>query len=290
MELRQLQYMVAVAEEGGFTRAAARVRVAQPAISQQIAQLERELGEKLFDRSDRRVRLTAAGEAFLPYARAVLGAAEQGRAVVRSLTGVLTGRLDVAAVQAPPPVLARRLAGFQRRYPHVRITLRIGHPEELTEAVAGGVVDVAVLALAGQRLPAVLETRELHVEALVIAAPPGHPLATEAEATLDVLEAYPVVTMTTDGGLRAALEEACARAGVRPRIAAETDDVMLVADLVGQGDWVALLPRSVAERARRPLVVLPLKEPALTRETVLAWHRSNLSAPGRAFVEYDDHA
>jgi DNA-binding transcriptional LysR family regulator len=289
VELRQLQYMVAVAEEASFTRAAARVRVAQPAISQQISQLERELGERLFDRSDRRVRLTAAGEAFLPHARAVLGAAEQGRDAVRSLTGVLTGRLAVGAVQAPPQVLTRRLAEFQQRYPRVRITLRVGHPEELTEAVAGGTVDVAVLALAGQRLPALLEMRALHVEPLVVAVRPGHPLATRSWAALPVLEAYPVVTMTKGGGLRAVLDDACARAGVEPLIAAETDDVTLVPDLVGQGDWVALLPLSVAERAREPLVTVPLRRPALTRETVLAWHRRNLSAPGRAFVELDEH-
>src|SRR5215213_6125008 len=109
MELRQLQYLVAVAEEASFTRAAARVRVAQPAISQQVAQLERELGERLFDRSDRKVRLTAAGEAFLPHARAALGATVAGRDAVRSLTGLLAGRLVVGVVQVPPPAFTQQL-------------------------------------------------------------------------------------------------------------------------------------------------------------------------------------
>src|SRR3982751_1701248 len=219
MELRQLQYLVAVAEEASFTRAAARV---------QIAQLERELGERLFDRSDRKVRLTAAGEAFLPHARAALDATGAGRDAVRSLTGLLTGRLVVGVIQAPPPAFTQQLTRFSPRYPRVRLTIRVGHPGQLTDDVAGGAVDLAVLALAGQRLPATLAVRALHVEPLVLAVAPDHALARRSWITLSVLQTYPVVTMSRPGGLRAALDSACARAGITPQIAAETDDVSLV--------------------------------------------------------------
>lgn len=284
MELRQLQYFVAVAEELSFTRAATGVRVAQPAISQQIARLEREVGQPLFDRSDRRVRLTSAGEAFLPHARAALAAAAAGQDAVRSLGGLLVGRLIVGAVQAPPPDLARRLGAFAQQYPHVRLTIRIGHPEELTEAVATGGVDVAALALAGQQLPASIETRELSAEPLVLAVPAGHPLSARSWVSLAVLAEHPVVTMSRGGGLRAALDDACVRAGVTPRISAEADDVAAVGELVAYGDWVAVLPLSVAQRTGAALTVVPLRRPALHRRTVLAWRRHGLSAPAQAFV------
>src|SRR5215468_2316603 len=114
MELRQLRYLIAVAEEASFTRGAARVHVAQPAVSQQIAQLERELGDKLFDRSDRQVHLTPAGEAFLPYARAALDAALDGRDAIVSMRGVLTGQLAVGTIQSPPEFMIRMLGEFQR--------------------------------------------------------------------------------------------------------------------------------------------------------------------------------
>lgn len=280
-----MHYFIAVAEEASFTRAATRMRVAQPAISQQVAQLERELGEKLFDRSDRRVRLTVAGTAFLPHARAAIGATEAGRDAVRSLTGILTGRLAVGSVQAPPPALPRLLADFSNIHPGVSVTLRVGHPEEVTEELAGGVVDVAVLALAGQRLPAVLAVRALDVEPLVLAAAPQHPIAGRQWSTLSTLEAYPVVTMTRRGGLRATLDAACARAGVTPRIAVETDDVTLVPELLLHNEaWVALLPASVAQRAPSPLATVPLRRPALQRRTVLAWHRHNVTAVGQALL------
>src|SRR5258706_3543909 len=119
MELRQLQYVLAAAEEASFTRAAARWRVAQPAISQQIAQLERELGEKLFDRSDRRIRLTPAGEAFLPFARAALRATSAGRDAVASLGGELAGQLMVGTIPAPPGWLIGHLREFQDLHPQV---------------------------------------------------------------------------------------------------------------------------------------------------------------------------
>src|SRR5690606_35795735 len=102
MELRQFEYFVAVAEERSFTRAAARVRVAQPGVSAQIRRLERELGEPLFDRSGRSVRLTEAGSTVLPYARAALAAVAEAREAVSELTGLLRGRVVVGTLTAFP--------------------------------------------------------------------------------------------------------------------------------------------------------------------------------------------
>jgi DNA-binding transcriptional LysR family regulator len=293
MELRQLRYVVAVEEEGSFTRAAARVHVAQPAISQQIAQLERELGERLFDRSERRVRLTVAGEAFLPHARAVLEATTAARDAVESLRGELAGELTIGTIPSPAPVLMRRLGELQRQHPKLRLTIRTGDPEGLATAVATGALDAAVIGVAGgrlpagpggQRLPSVLASQTIATEPLVVAVAPDHPLAQSPGIALADLRDEPLLTLTHGRGLRTVLEAACAEAGFAPRIHAETDDLVVLADLVGHGFGVALIPRSAAERALQPLVMLPLRKPRLRREMVLVWHRHQLSAPAQAFL------
>jgi DNA-binding transcriptional LysR family regulator len=294
MELRQLRYAVAVAEEGSFTRAAARVHVAQPAVSQQIAQLERELGDKLFDRTDRRVRLTTAGQAFLPHARAALQAAATGHDAVTALRGVLAGHLAVGTVPAPPAALLDRLGHFQRRHPRVRLTLRTGDPEQLVRQVVAGDLDTALIGTsgsrlpagpAGQRLPATLAACEFGHEPLVIATAPGHPLAANADAALSDLHEQPLVTLTAGTGLRAVLEHACADAGVAPDVRAETDDLVLLAELVEHGFGVALMPRSAARRLGTRLVTLPLRHQALDRPLALIWRRDSVTAQARAFLE-----
>ncbi|SDL99867.1 LysR family transcriptional regulator [Nonomuraea jiangxiensis] len=299
MELRQMRYVVAVAEEGSFTRAAARVHIAQPAISQQIAQLERELGEQLFDRTERRIRLTAAGQAFLPYARAALQAAATGRDTVTALRGVLAGHLIVGTVPAPPATLLGQLARFQRRHPRVRFTLRTGDPEQLVQQVVAGDLDTALIGTAGprlpagpagQRLPATLAAREFDHEPLVIAAPVGHPLAANADAALADLHEQPLVTLTPGTGLRAALDHACAEAGVDPDIRAETDDLALLAELVEHGFGIALIPGSAARRLGPRLVTLPLRHLALDRPLTLIWRRDHITSQARAFLEMDPPA
>ncbi|MGP4103847.1 LysR family transcriptional regulator [Nonomuraea sp. KM90] len=299
MELRQLRYTLAVAEEGSFTRAAARVHVAQPAISQQIAQLERELGEKLFDRTERQVRLTAAGQAFLPHARAALQAAATGRDAVTALRGVLAGHLTMGTVPAPPATLLDRLGHFQRRHPRVRLTVRTGDPEQLVQQVVAGDLDTALIGTAGprlpagptgQRLPATLAAREFGHEPLVIAVAAGHPLAASADAALADLHEQPLVTLTPGTGLRAALEHACAEAGLAPDVRAETDDLALLAELVEHGFGIALMPRSAARRLGPRLVSLPLRHPALGRPLTLIWRRDHITAQARAFLETDSPA
>jgi DNA-binding transcriptional LysR family regulator len=118
MELRQLAYFVAVVDEAHFTRAAERLRIAQPAVSQQIRRLEAELGERLLHRDRRRVALTSAGEALLPYARAALAQAEHGRQAVAALRGLVTGQLRVGLVMPlPDRRIVRTIGAFGRKYP-----------------------------------------------------------------------------------------------------------------------------------------------------------------------------
>jgi DNA-binding transcriptional LysR family regulator len=293
MELRQLAYFAAVAEERSFTRAAVRVFVAQPAISQQIAQLERDLDEKLFDRSGRRVRLTPAGEALLPYARAALAAVTDGRDAVQSLRGELVGHLTVGSIPVPPPWLPQQLGTFQRRHPKVRVLVRTGDPEQLASAVATGALDVAVIGVTGarqpagptgQRLPATVASSPLEQEPLVVVTAADHWLAQYPTVDLAQLQDEPIATLTTGTGLRSVLEHACAPLGFSPNIHTETDDLGVLADLAVHGLGVAIMPRSAARRAGPQVPMLTLRRPALRRRTVLIWHRHHSTAPARAFL------
>src|SRR5262245_11440693 len=221
MDLRQLSYFVAVAEEGQFTRAAARVRVAQPAISAQIRRLERELGEPLFHRDPRAVRLTDAGAALLPHARAALAAAERGRDTIASLRGVLHGRLRIGVAGPVDRRLAETLGDFHRTHPPIEIELSSQHNEPLLEALASGDIDAGVIGVGVQPLPPQVRARVVAVEPLVLGVRRGHALSHRKTATIGALRDEPLITLVPGSGLRTVLENACREAGFSPRISAE---------------------------------------------------------------------
>jgi DNA-binding transcriptional LysR family regulator len=168
MDLRQLAYFVAVAEEGQFTRAAARLFVAQPAVSAQVRRLERELGEPLFHREPRAATLTEAGEALLPHARAALAAAERGRDAIASVRGLLRGRLRIAVAYPVDERLSDTLGDFHRSYPAVEIKLASLNRDRLLEALAAGGIDAGVVGVGREPLPAQVRTRVVAVEPLVV--------------------------------------------------------------------------------------------------------------------------
>ena len=241
MELRQLEYAVAVAEELSFTRAATRLRVAQPAVSQQVRRLERELGQQLFDRSDRQVRVTPAGDVFVAHAAAALAAARAGMDALRSRDGTLTGVLRLGTISHPPAWLYESLAQFRQAHPAVRVVLTDGDPAGLTEAVATGAVDVALIGTVGERRPAGrsgaavgrgLAVQAVAEEPLVALVPATHPLAGRKEVTLRALAAAGLVTLRPGRGLRAVLEDAFAALDVRPDIGVEVDELGSVPRLV----------------------------------------------------------
>jgi DNA-binding transcriptional LysR family regulator len=180
MELRQLRYFVTVAEEESFTRAARRLHVAQPGISAQVRKLEDELGEPLLDRSDRSVRLTAAGVEVLPHARAALASAEAARSAVTELAGLTRGRVRVGTVPSCPVVeLPGHLASFHRRFPGIDISLSEANGDDLVKAIEEGDIDVAVVGAAGEPNPR-LRRVELTDERLLAAVRRDHPLAGRA--------------------------------------------------------------------------------------------------------------
>jgi DNA-binding transcriptional LysR family regulator len=285
MDIRQLSYFVAVAEEQQFTRAAIRVSVAQPAISHQIRRLEAELGETLFHRDQRAARLTAAGEALLPHARAAIAALDNGREAVASVRGLLRGTLKVGVVRAP---VDRRIfetvGAFHRAHPAVEISLTEQHNDELLHALAHGGIDAAIIGITGEPLPPQIGTRVIESEPLVVAVRPDHPLARRASIALDRLRDLPLVTLTPGSGLRAVLEHASRDAGFTPRIVAETGELRSLVELAAEGLGVALLPRSVVPTGDPRVAVLELTRPRLQRRAALAWHDAPISPAGRAFL------
>jgi DNA-binding transcriptional LysR family regulator len=282
MDLRQLSYFVAVAEEGQFTRAASRVSVAQPAVSAQIGRLERELGETLFHRDQRAVRLTGAGEALLPHARAALAAAERGRDTIASLRGMLHGRLRVGVAGPVDHRFAETLGDFHRAHPAVEIAFTQEHNESLLEAVANGDVDAAIVGVGAQPLPPQIRTRVVATEPLVLAVRRGDPLSSRRSVALTQVRERPMITLVRGSGLRTVLENACRDAGFAPRITAETGELASLVELAAEGLGVAVVPRSATDGA--DLAILKITRPPLERRTALAWNETVTSPAGRAFL------
>jgi len=290
MELRQLAYFVAVAEERNFTRAAQRIPIAQPAISQQIHRLESELSEKLFVRDRRGTRLTPAGEALLPHARATLASAEHAREAVAALSGLLTGRLAFGFVQ---PLPDRRLAGllgaFHRQHPGIELRLIEDETDALLAALATGELDAALIGLGRyDRLPPEVGSRLVAREPVVVAVHPGHPLSGCGSIALQALREAPMVTLTSSSKQRSNLEAACRAAGFTPRIVAETSDLSVTIELIRQQIGVAVLPQSALDGAAT-VTQLSLTRPNLDRRILLVWRPSNSPPAARAFLALAQH-
>ncbi len=281
MEIRQLEYFVAVAEEANFTRAAERVHISQSGVSAQVKQLEQELGATLIDRSGRRAGLTVAGAAALGPARAALAAvAAVGRAV-DEVNGLVRGRLVVGMVTACTVTpLFDALAAFHREHPGVEIALLEDTSDRLVDRVRTGAADLALIGACGTTPPE-LDALPIVSERLVAAVPPGHPLAGRPWTTLAEVAAHPVVSMPEGTGVRTVFDSACAAAGLRPDIALQASAPTAVADLAIRGLGVAILSESMAAphaaRLAAP-VIADITTPALL---ALVWPTDPSPALGR---------
>ncbi|MEV7500190.1 LysR family transcriptional regulator [Streptomyces sp. NPDC093018] len=248
MELRQLEYFVAVAEERNFTRAAERVRISQSGVSAQIRRLERELGAELFDRSARTVTLTVAGKAALAHARTALAAAGAVGQAVGEVSDLIRGRLTVGmVVGCTVTPLFDALAAFHRDHPGVELSLLEDNSDRLVEGVRAGTVDLALVGAAAAA-PEGLETLTLISERLVAAVPPGHPLAARPRVALAELVAHPIVCMPPGTGLRTVFDRACAARDLHPVIALQATAADAIADLAARDLAVAVLSESMAAR------------------------------------------
>ncbi|SNS50006.1 LysR family transcriptional regulator [Rhodococcoides kyotonense] len=283
MELRQLEYFVAVAEEANFTRAAERVRISQSGISAQIRALEREVGASLIDRSSRVASLTVAGKAALEHARAALASAESVQRSVDEVNLLVRGRLDVGMVTACTVTpLFDALAAFHHAHPGVEVSLAEGNSDVLIQRVLAGTLDVALVGTASDP-PAELESFVLIREGLAVCVPPGHPLASRREVTVAEVCEHPVVCLPVGTGIRAVFDETCSRAGVDAHIALAASAPAAVADLAARGMGVGVLSRSMSADFSDRLEAVPISDVAVDAVLALVWS-PNPSAAVRALT------
>jgi LysR family transcriptional regulator, transcription activator of glutamate synthase operon len=287
MDLRQLRYLVALAEERHFTRAAAREHVAQPALSQQIRRLEAEVGLPLVDRTTRRVALTDAGELLVARARRAIAEVELARAELGELVGVRTGHVTVGAISTMGPVdLSRLLASFHARHPAVKLSVREQSSEALAELLHRDEIDVAFLSVTARVQSRGLALHRLVTEELVAMLPTDHPLAAHRRVRLCELADAPFVSFSEGARLRELLVSAARAAGFEPQIALESIDGRRIRSLVSRGLGVAVVPRSDADEPGPAVAVADLAEPSLTRDVTLAWRDQRRRSPAAAaFLE-----
>ncbi|WP_432117247.1 LysR family transcriptional regulator [Streptomyces sp. bgisy032] len=278
MELRQLEYFVAVAEERNFTRAAERVHISQSGVSAQIRRLERELGAELFDRSARTATLTPAGRAALDHARAALAAAGAVGQAVGEVSDLIRGRLVAGMViGCTLTPLFEALAAFHRAHPGVELSLLEDSSDRLVEAVRAGTVDVALVGTA-EAAPEGLDALTIVSERLVAAVPDGHPLASRRRVGLRDVVAHRVVCMPPGTGLRTVFDRACAAQDLRPSLALHASAPDALADLAVRGLGVAVLSASMAEEYRDRLVSRTIDDVEAPALLALVWRNGRSPA------------
>jgi DNA-binding transcriptional LysR family regulator len=286
MEIRQLRYLVTIVEAGGFTRAAERVHVAQPGVSAQIRQLERELGQELLDRSGRQVRLTDTGAAVLPYARAALRAIDELRDVAEEMAGLVRGRVRLGMVTScGVPDMPLLLERFRRDYPGIDITLVEHSSHTLVDQLRDGTLDVALIALT-RKDPESLELAVIADESIVAVVPYGEPLSHKETVTLGALEEHTLISMPVGSGMRSVLDEAFTAINVRPRIGLEATNLDMLAQLAKRGLGVAIVPESTARAHDEVLHMTKIVQPALRGRLALAWRTDGQrSTAARALID-----
>ena len=287
MELRQLRYLVALAEERHFTRAAMREHIAQPAISQQIRRLEQELGLTLVERSTRRVAITEAGELLVARARRILAQVEAARAELEGLRGVRSGHVTVGAMHTMGPIdVSLALAIFHQRHPGVELTVREQSSEELAEMLRVDELDLAFLSVTERIESHGLGLHQLVSEELVAILPKDHRLSTRRRVRMAELADDEFIAYRPGARLRELLIAAGRQAGYEPRVKLESNESQRIRRLVARGLGVAILPRSDAESPGAATAVAALVEPSLTRDITLAWRHGRQQPPAAAeFIE-----
>lgn len=283
MELQQLRYVVAVAREKNFTRAAGSCFVVQSALSHQVKALENELGVALFSRTSRRVELTAAGEAFLPSAQTCLDAADRAAAQAVAATGKVRGPLRVGTIPTVTALdIPDLLASFRDVHPDVAISLDVGGSDGLQSDLEAGRLDIALLGLPADETPRVAH-RLLDRHRLVAVLPSGHPLTERKQLTLADLADQPFADFPAGTPGRAQSDNAFDRAGIAREVTIQAMSVPLMLDLVARGLAVTLLAPGVVPES--PAVIMRPVVDGPERAEYLAWNGFNPTPVALALLE-----
>jgi DNA-binding transcriptional LysR family regulator len=309
MDLRQMEYAVAIADELHFTRAAARCRIGQSGLSHQITQLEREVGTRLFDRTSRSVRLTQAGQTFVACARRVLQAVHEMQAEIASLDGPVRGRLRIGSLTLTAGNIDQLglLREYQEAYPAVEVILADADGVEAAAQLLTGELEVAVVALHEHQLPPGIAYHLLRLAPLVAVVGRRHRLRGAGVTDMEELADERFLECGPDTGLRAQVDAAFDRARTRRRSVCALRSAGDLASLAFEGIGVTVVPRPAAEavipadhadcilRLHDPQALQPLalvhRDPAPTSPAAQAFLRLALTRlPGGQTPDLDDVA
>jgi LysR family hydrogen peroxide-inducible transcriptional activator len=273
MELFQLRYFVAAARTGSFTRAAQLCHVSQPSLSQQILNLEAELGQRLFDRLGRKVLLTPAGRTLLEHALAVLHRVDAAKREIAEGHGSLKGRVTIAAIPtvAPyllPPVLQR----IQQGHAELEVFLEEGLTEQVLASVVSGEADCGIVALPveGEQL----EVEKIATEHFYVALPENDPLAGRPNCTLAELKGRRFLLLDEIHCLGELISRFCLTHGLEPRLVSRCSQLCTIQRLIAANQGISLLPAMVCSRDQNPSFrYRPLAGDAPKRTIAAVWHR-----------------
>ncbi len=285
MELRHLRYFVTVAEELHFGRAATRLAIVQPSLSQQIQQLEDELGFPLLHRTKRSVELTDAGKVFLVEAKRALAQVQEAkRAAQRAYRGEV-GRLVVGYISSSTyDLLPVMLRVYRERFPDVEVGLRELTTHEQIRALEEEYIDVGLL-----RLPIstpMVSAEVVRREPIVCVLPDGHPLASRERVAVSLLADEPFVLQSSHrgGGYYMQLMKLCLAAGFSPNVVQEVTEMHIIVSLVAAGMGVSLVPLSACNIRSQGVVYRELEGTPALSEMAVAWLRSSRSALVQNFL------
>lgn len=291
MELRQLHYALAIAKELNFSRAAEKLHIAQPSLSQQLAKLEKEIGVQLFSRSTNSVELTHAGKVFMEKAQTIVDMVEMLKREMDDISHMRKGKLVVGSLPITGShILPLVLPAFQARFPDIEIQLIEDTTSHLEALTAAGETDISLLSLPiGD--PS-LAHEPLIEEEICLALPPNHPLAARSSAdtaaiNIAELAKEPFIVLKKGQGFRQISVDLCLDAGFAPRIVFESSNIETVQSLVAAGMGIAFVPQMVTRNAGAPNspVYIRLAEPRPTRMLVVAYRQGRyLPKSAEAFM------
>ena len=266
MEIHQLRYFVAVADEGSFSRAATKVRVAQPSLSQQIRKLEAELGKPLFDRLPRSVVLTEAGRCLIDYARQILASIGDARRCVDDLKGEVAGRVAVGAIPTIAPyVLPGLVVTFQKHYPDVILEVVEDVTDGITRRIERGELDVALASTC--RASPTLRREPVGTEPLLALVPEKHPLAKKDLVEFDDLKSQRFLLLHEMHCLSQQVNHLLESRHLRPQIALAGSQLTTIANMVAASIGISIVPQMMVRHHPTPgCVSLPFAPPVPERE------------------------
>jgi len=286
VELKQLEYFLTLSQELHFTRAAEKLGITQPSLSQQIRLLEHEVGMPLFDRVGKKTMLTEAGKALQHHSYNVFHELSQARAIISELQGLKRGTLKIGALLTvvnyllPPTVI-----GFHNQYPNVELSVFGLRTGDIYNGLLQNEIDLGIVFLPMEHED--LEAIPLYKESLALAVSVDHPIAEASFVTLDLLKETPSVLLPNTYFLRQVIDEQCRSLAFTPQPVLEMTTMESIITMVGKGVGVTILPKGYLDYIKHPQIrTIPIHNPELTTQIGVVYRKNkHLCAASRVFME-----